>query len=40
MTEHALSDLVDSMEDGAVLIENRRVSKVNKNARIQMQRMG
>ena len=40
VTEHALSDLVDSMEDGAVLIENRRVSKVNKNARIQMQRMG
>ena len=40
VTEHALSDLVDSMEDGAVLIENRRVSKVNRNARIQMQRMG
>ena len=40
VTEHALSDIVDSMEDGAVLIENRRVSKVNRNARIQMQRMG
>ena len=40
VTEHALSDMVDTMEDGAVLIENRRVSKVNKNARLQMQRMG
>lgn len=38
--EHVLPDLVGSMKDGAVLIENRWVPRANKNTRIQTQRVG
>lgn len=40
MMEHALLGMVDAVEDGAVLLENKKVSRVNRNGMAQMEKLG
>lgn len=40
VTERGLQSLVDAIEDGAVLMENKRVSRINRNALAELQKLG